>query len=96
MHILGSLPAPRMYWPLQCRVELAKVDVLVVPTSAYNYTVQEILVRGEAHRARPCDWVPSAGCAAREACHAAGRPACWPCRHVSAPSSLARLHTLSV
>ena len=27
---------------LQMRAELAKVDVLVVPTSAYNYTVQEI------------------------------------------------------
>lgn len=31
---------------LQCRAELAKTDVLVVPTSAYNYTVQEILVGG--------------------------------------------------
>ncbi|KAL4418868.1 hypothetical protein ABPG77_002624 [Micractinium sp. CCAP 211/92] len=31
----------------QCRVELAKVDVLVVPTSAYNYTVQEILAEEE-------------------------------------------------
>lgn len=28
----------------QCRVELAKIDVLVVPTSAYNYTIQEIQV----------------------------------------------------
>lgn len=31
----------------QCRAELAKVDVLVVPTSAYNYTVQEILAEEE-------------------------------------------------
>jgi len=30
---------------VQCRAELAKIDVLVVPTSAYNYTVQEIQVR---------------------------------------------------
>lgn len=30
--------------PLQMRAELAKIDVLVVPTSAYNYTVQEIQV----------------------------------------------------
>ena len=28
------------------RAELAKVDILVVPTSAYNYTVQEIQASG--------------------------------------------------
>lgn len=31
----------------RCRAELAKTDVLVVPTSAYNYTVQEILAEEE-------------------------------------------------
>lgn len=31
--------------PLQCRVELAKTDLLVVPTAAYNYTLREIEVR---------------------------------------------------
>ncbi|KAL4458329.1 hypothetical protein ABPG75_013194 [Micractinium tetrahymenae] len=31
----------------KCRAELAKADVLVVPTSAYNYTVQEILAEEE-------------------------------------------------
>lgn len=42
------------------RAELAKVDVLVVPTSAYNYTVQEIQASVTEHavlrvqRAAPC------------------------------------------
>lgn len=31
----------------KCRVELAKIDVLVVPTSAYNYTVQEVQAEEE-------------------------------------------------
>jgi hypothetical protein len=41
----------RLFWPpfsaqVQCRAELTKIDLLVVPTSAYNYTVQEIQVGG--------------------------------------------------
>ncbi|KAL4858302.1 Allophanate hydrolase [Chlorella vulgaris] len=31
----------------RCRAQLAKIDVLVVPTSAYNYTVQEIQAEEE-------------------------------------------------
>lgn len=38
----------------QARVELTKFDVLVVPTAAYNYTMQEIQVRGgQLYLARP-------------------------------------------
>lgn len=37
----SGMPARHL---LQMRAELAKVDILVVPTSAYNYTVQEIQV----------------------------------------------------
>ena len=36
----------------QARVQLAKADLIIVPTAAYNYTVRELMVRRAGGRGR--------------------------------------------
>ena len=74
-HTCGVSTRPSSHQRWQCRVELAKIDVLVVPTAAYAYTLQEIRVRG-AGRAHPprtaCQLRLRAGRLRLEAAAAAG------------------------
>jgi hypothetical protein len=67
----------RLCWPPcfapQCRAELAKIDLLVVPTSAYNYTVQEIQVGGLNAR-RPGIFLPACTPALAADCLSASPP----------------------